>query len=75
MTLRHQIKITPDFVLLNKRTRQEFYFEHFGMMDNPEYSSKAIHKIEMYQNYLLVEKKELLMQQMMLLSLDCLQII
>lgn len=50
LTLRHQIKITPDFVLLNKRTRQEFYFEHFGMMDNPEYSSKAIHKIEMYQN-------------------------
>ena len=29
--------IYPDFLCLNVRTRQEFYWEHFGMMDDPEY--------------------------------------
>ncbi len=40
--------IYPDFTVLNKRTRQEYYWEHFGMMDNQEYSEKAIKKIEAY---------------------------
>lgn len=40
--------VYPDFTLLNIRTRKEFYFEHFGMMDNPEYCKKAIQKIDNY---------------------------
>lgn len=39
----------PDFSLLNRRTREEFYLEHFGMMDNPEYCKSAIEKINMYE--------------------------
>lgn len=38
--------ITPDFMVLNKRTRREYYWEHFGMMDDADYCEKAIKKIE-----------------------------
>lgn len=41
--------IYPDFHALNVRTREEFYWEHLGMMDNPEYCEKAIKKIECYE--------------------------
>lgn len=35
----------PDFRMLNKRTREEFILEHFGMMDNPDYCASAIGKM------------------------------
>ena len=38
--------IYPDFCILNKTTRQEYYWEHLGMMDKPEYCTAAIKKIE-----------------------------
>ena len=38
----------PDFYCLNLRTRQEFAWEHFGMMDDPEYAARAIEKLELY---------------------------
>lgn len=41
--------IYPDFTILNLRTREEFYLEHFGMMDDPEYCKSALLKIEYYE--------------------------
>lgn len=41
--------IRPDFVVLNKRTRREYYWEHFGMMDEKEYCEKAIKKVESFE--------------------------
>lgn len=41
--------IKPDFILLNKRTRKEYYWEHLGMMDDIEYCEKAIKKIEGFE--------------------------
>lgn len=38
--------IHPDFTVLNRRTRKEYYWEHMGLMDNEEYCEKAIKKIE-----------------------------
>lgn len=38
--------IKPDFIVLNKRTKREYYWEHFGMMDDREYCEKAIKKME-----------------------------
>ena len=38
----------PDFYCLNLRTRGEFAWEHFGMMDNPEYASRATEKLALY---------------------------
>ncbi|MCR5415467.1 MAG: hypothetical protein K6E79_01580 [Pseudobutyrivibrio sp.] len=41
--------IHPDFVVLNINTRKTFVYEHFGMMDRPEYAVAAIRKIEKYR--------------------------
>lgn len=41
--------IKPDFVVLNKKNRREYYWEHLGMMDNKEYCEKAIKKIETFE--------------------------
>lgn len=42
----HHTSITlyPDFLCLNTRTRQEFFWEHFGLMDEPVYSTNAAGK-------------------------------
>ena len=39
----------PDFICLNLRTRQEFFWEHFGMMDDAEYASSAAQKLRLYE--------------------------
>ena len=41
--------VYPDFTILNVRLRKKLFWEHFGMMDNPEYSVKAIRKLIIYQ--------------------------
>ncbi len=38
----------PDFYCLNLRTRHEFAWEHFGMMDDPDYAARAAEKLELY---------------------------
>ena len=44
----------PDFLCLNLRTRQEFIWEHFGLMDSPEYAQNAASKLNLYaQNKIL----------------------
>ncbi|MBO4412288.1 MAG: hypothetical protein J5794_08920, partial [Lachnospiraceae bacterium] len=40
--------VFPDFKLLNVRTRKTYYWEHCGMMDNPEYLGTMIQKIQRY---------------------------
>lgn len=42
------ITVRPDFTVLNKRTRQQFIHEHFGMIDTPEYAENFLKKIELY---------------------------
>lgn len=41
--------IYPDFTILNPETREEIYWEHFGMLDEPEYANKAILKLNEYE--------------------------
>ena len=40
--------IHPDFLCLNLRTRQEYFWEHFGMMDDPDYTENAVSKVKLY---------------------------
>ena len=40
--------IYPDFTILNIKRRKEIYWEHQGMMDDPEYANKAISKETYY---------------------------
>lgn len=42
------ITLYPDFLCLNTRTRTEFYWEHFGLMDSTEYSNNAAGKLRLY---------------------------
>ncbi len=42
--------IYPDFTFLSPKTGNEIYWEHEGMMDNPEYAKTAIQKIELYES-------------------------
>lgn len=39
----------PDFYCLNLRTRKEYIWEHFGIMDDEEYSTRATEKLMLYQ--------------------------
>ena len=46
---KRQIVIHPDFTVLNKRTRQVFYHEHFGRLDDPDYCDRnVISRIDLY---------------------------
>jgi len=38
----------PDFTCLNRRTGKTYYWEHLGMMDNPDYATKNVRRIMEY---------------------------
>lgn len=39
----------PDFLCLNVRTRQEIYWEHFGLLTDSDYATKTVRKLSIYQ--------------------------
>lgn len=39
----------PDFTILHVRLRKTFYWEHLGMMDNPDYAEQAVQRIQCYE--------------------------
>jgi len=41
-------QVYPDFTILDILRRKEIYWEHLGMMDNPEYAGNAVRKIRYY---------------------------
>lgn len=41
-------KVYPDFLLLNVRKRKTYVYEHFGMMDNPEYARNMVERLNLY---------------------------
>ena len=43
-------RVHPDFLVLNARTHKEYYWEHFGRMDDPVYAQKCINKLIDYMN-------------------------
>lgn len=38
----------PDFTILHPRTKQLFYWEHFGMMDNEQYAQSTFSKLALF---------------------------
>lgn len=49
--------VFPDFTILHPWTKQIWYFEHFGMMDDPVYSNKTGNKLDIYaQNDIIIGK-------------------
>ena len=43
------VTIHPDFTVLRISDRETLYWEHLGMMDNPEYAANALQRIRMYE--------------------------
>ena len=43
--------IYPDFTIRHPHNGNIFYWEHFGLMDDPEYCKKACSKIKLYSSY------------------------
>ena len=41
--------VYPDVTTLNMSARKTCYWEHFGMMDDPDYANEAIRKISRYE--------------------------
>lgn len=41
--------VYPDFTFFSRKKRKEIYWEHEGMMDDPEYARAAIRKIKSYE--------------------------
>ncbi|MFM1603011.1 hypothetical protein ABGF26_07765 [Helcococcus ovis] len=50
----------PDFTFLSPITKQEIYWEHFGIMDNKEYVNNAISKLEAYNSIGIYQGKNLI---------------
>ena len=48
LELKNGHTVHPDFLCLNVRTRAEFYWEHFGLMDEPDYLERTLAKIKDY---------------------------
>ena len=53
--------VRPDFLCLNIRTRREYVWEHFGMMDNIAYANKNIAKIQAYEQNGFLAGKNMIM--------------
>ena len=41
--------VFPDFTVLNVRDRKEMYWEHFGLLDDPDYLEKSLAKVTAYE--------------------------
>jgi len=53
--------IYPDFFCLNPRTRQEFFWEHCGLMTNPTYSKNLIKRLREYSKLGIMPGKNLIL--------------
>ena len=45
------VTIYPDFTIMHPTTEKIYYWEHFGLMDNPSYAHKALTKLQTYISY------------------------
>lgn len=44
----------PDFTIRHPKTKEFYYWEHFGLMDDFEYSQKAYSKLQIYNNHQII---------------------
>ena len=56
-----EVTFYPDFTLRHPNTGKIYYWEHFGMMDNPEYAENAYRKLQTYQAYEILPSDNLIM--------------
>ncbi len=49
------ITFYPDFTIRHPLTGRLYYWEHFGMMDSPDYARKAYSKLQRYSSYDIIQ--------------------
>ena len=52
--------VHPDFLCLNVRTRAEFYWEHFGLMDDGDYLERTLVKLKEFAENKILPGKNLI---------------
>ena len=55
--------VYPDFTVLDIRNRKVFYWEHRGMMDDPEYADRSVSRIKAYLRNGIVIGKDLIITE------------
>lgn len=45
------VTLFPDFTIMHPKTKELFYYEHFGMMDNASYRDHTYEKLKIYGNH------------------------
>lgn len=50
----------PDFTIRDPKTGEYFYWEHFGLMDDPVYYRNAYSKMQTYTSYGIIPSKQLI---------------
>lgn len=45
------VLLYPDFTIRHPQTGRYFYWEHFGLMDKPEYAAQTISKLRLYTEH------------------------
>lgn len=46
-----EVTLFPDFTMRHPKTGDIYYWEHFGLMDNPTYSQNAYSKLQLYTSH------------------------
>ena len=52
--------IFPDFTIRHPQTGEVYYWEHFGLMDNPDYAKNACIKLQLYTSHNIIPSIHLL---------------
>ena len=53
--------IYPDFTIRHPKTGKTYFWEHFGLMDDPSYSKNAYSKIQLYISHQIMPGENLIM--------------
>lgn len=56
-----RVDYRPDFIVLNVRTRKEYYWEHLGMLDDSNYVDHSFRKIAIYEKNGLIPGENLIL--------------
>ncbi len=56
----NETTIYPDFTIRHPQTGTFYYWEHFGMMDDPTYAKKAYSKLQLYTSHGIIPSIQLI---------------
>lgn len=55
-----EVTLFPDFTIRHPKTGIVYYWEHFGLMDNPIYSQNAFSKLQLYTSHGIIPSIQLI---------------